>query len=159
VTLIAADSNGATLEVDGRRQRYTLSDHIGTSFKADKHPSVTIWPNRGMYQTTGSINGLPVDFLIDTGASMVAMNAAMARRLGIAYRLDGTPMIVQTASGQARAYQVTLDKVKVGAIEVRNVSAAVIDGPQPQTTLLGSTFLSKVKLQRDGEAMTLTQKW
>lgn len=80
-----------------------------------------------MSTTVGLINGLPVDFLVDTAASMTAMSSAGARRLGIAYRLDGQHRVVKAASGLAKAYAVKLDTVKVGDILRRTVDAVVLD--------------------------------
>jgi len=112
-----------------------------------------------MYTTVGSINGLPVSFLVDTGATQVAMNAAQARRLGIDYRVTGSPAEVTTASGVERAWMVSLDSVKLGELEVRNVQAVVLDGAQPQTTLLGMSYLGRMKIINDGQLMTLQKKY
>jgi aspartyl protease family protein len=112
-----------------------------------------------MYTTVGSIDGLPVPFLIDTGATQVAMNASQARRLGIDYHVTGNPAEVTTASGVARAWMVTLDSVKVGNLEVRNVSAVVLEGEQPKVTLLGMSYLGRMEITNSGRLMTLRQKY
>ena len=111
-----------------------------------------------MYRVVGSINGFPVRFLVDTGASSIAMNSAQARRLGIDYRVEGKPGMASTASGVVRSYGVVLDRVKVGDIELRNVRAEIIDGSHPQQVLLGMTFLSRVDMAREGQMLELTSK-
>jgi aspartyl protease family protein len=113
----------------------------------------------GMYTTVGSINGLPVPFLVDTGATQVALNSAQARRLGIDYRVTGTETSVTTASGVERAWRVNLDSVKVGDLELRNVGAVVIDGPQPETALLGMSYLGRLEITNSGQLMTLKKKY
>jgi len=112
-----------------------------------------------MYTTVGSINGLTVTFLVDTGASQVALNANEARRLGIDFRVSGTPTAVDTASGVARAWAVTLDSVKVGSLEMRNVGAVVLEGSTPQHALLGMTYLGQLEIDNDGRLMTLRKKY
>jgi aspartyl protease family protein len=113
----------------------------------------------GMYSTVGSINGLPVNFLVDTGATQVAMNAAHARRLGIDHRVEGEPAMVTTASRVERAWAVRLDSVKVGEIELRNVAAMVLEGAQPETILLGMSFLGQLQITNEGQLMTLRRKY
>ncbi len=76
-----------------------LDGRVSTRKKSPATQEVQIWRNtQGMYATTGSINGLPVSLLVDTGATQVAMNAAQARHLGIDYRVIGVPAAITTAS-------------------------------------------------------------
>ncbi len=112
-----------------------------------------------MYTTVGSINGMPVNFLIDTGASAVAMSAAEAKRLGVNYKLEGERIQVRTASGISAAYRVQLDTVKVGDILQRNVNAFVIEGNAPQMVLLGMSYLGRLKIRNEGSVMHLEQKF
>lgn len=160
VKLISSTSDVAVLEVNGVRQSYTLGAHQSThSFEQTKTISeARVWSNRGMYQTPGSINGIPVDFLVDTGASSVAMNTAHARRLGINYRYDGEKGAARTASGIVSTYRVKLKSVKVGNIELHDVEGAVIEGDGPSTILLGMSFLKHVKMQREGNLLQLQKQ-
>lgn len=161
VTLVAANSAEAVLEIDGKRSAYPLGSRVSTRFSAPgPRAEVRIWSDqRGMFTTVGAINGMPVQFLIDTGATTVAMNASEAKRLGINYRFKGRPGAVSTASGVARAYQVKLDRVQVGAIKLFNVDAVVLDGDSPRRPLLGMSFLGRVNMQNDGAVMVLRQKF
>jgi aspartyl protease family protein len=159
VTLISADSEIAVLEIAGVQQEYRLGAHIGSHYAAPvEQPEVSIWPTNGMYLTTGSINGFSVDFLVDTGASGIALNGATARRLGLDY-LRGRVIGVQTASGYEKAYQVTLDMVQIGDIKLYNVGGIVIDGIEPRRALLGMTFLGQLDIQHNGERMDLKKKF
>jgi len=115
--------------------------------------------DNGMYSTTGAINGQSVYFLVDTGASVVTMNAAQARSLGIDVKATGQPVMVNTASSVERAYHVTLDTVSVGGIQLHNIGAVVMTGAQPPNILLGLTFLGNLEIQHEANVMKLKQKW
>ncbi|MGE0386917.1 MAG: TIGR02281 family clan AA aspartic protease [Gammaproteobacteria bacterium] len=160
VRLIAADAHQAILEIDGRRRTFRLGERISASFAAPPQAeAVRIWPDaQGMYFTDGLINGYPVRFLVDTGATTVAMNRLQARRLGLAYKVDGTEGATSTASGVARAFYLKLARVRVGDIELRDVPAVVIDGDHPTEVLLGNSFLSKLDLHRDAAVLELRRK-
>jgi len=160
VTLVSASSDSAVLEADGRRFTAVLDGRVSARKRSTTSRVVRIRRNSmGMYSTVGSINGLPVSFLVDTGATQIAMNSAQARRLGIDYRVIGDPAAVTTASGQERAWLVMLDTVKVGELTLRNVSGVVIEGSQPVETLLGMSFLGRLEITNDGQLMTLRQKY
>ncbi|PHS68555.1 MAG: TIGR02281 family clan AA aspartic protease [Methylophaga sp.] len=159
VKLISATSRSAVLEVDGVQQKYLLGEHISSHFKPPvAQPMVSIWPTNGMYVTTGSVNGFSVDFLVDTGASTIALNAATAKRLGLDY-LNGKEIKVRTASEIETAYEVTLDKVQIGDIKLTNVRAMVLDGPEPSQALLGMTFLGQLNINQTGKRMDLKKKF
>ncbi len=159
VKLVAANSNEALLEIDGIQQTFPLGTQIGGVFSPpNPEPMVSLWPTNGMYLTNGSINGYGVDFLVDTGASAVALNAATAQRLGIDY-LNAPKIGVRTASGEGVGYQVNLDQVQLGGITRLDVMAIVLDGPEPERALLGMSFLQGLDLQRRGERLDLIQKF
>ena len=157
VLLISADSKEAVIEIDGKQETYTLGTHIGGSFKpSDDSIKVTIAPDLGgMYLVNGSINNHQVKFLVDTGATLISMNKHDAKRLGIHYRMKGIPASSVTASGHAKTYLVNLKKVKVGSIELNDVSASVHDSSFPDVILLGNSFLNRVSMSRDGELLQL----
>ncbi|MEM7252092.1 MAG: TIGR02281 family clan AA aspartic protease [Pseudomonadota bacterium] len=160
VTLIRSNSRGAVLDIDGQRREYQLGRRIGSKFRSAKGGSVLrIWPSTsGMYTTTGSINGYPITFLVDTGATLVAMNRNEAKRLGIDYLVEGKRGRSSTASGVVDSYRVRLKRVKVGTIELRDVLASVIDSDHPDIVLLGNSFLNRLNLERNGEALVLKEK-
>lgn len=159
VTLIFADSDVAVLEVDGKEQEFKLGRQVSTNFKQKTLAEAKILPTNGMYSTVGFINGQQVNFLVDTGATWIAMNAHQARRLGINFRYTGKRGSVSTANGIAPVYRVTLAKVRVGEIELTNVAAGVLEGDSPREVLLGNSFLNRVEMQRQGQVMLLKQKF
>ncbi|MEO5703027.1 MAG: retropepsin-like aspartic protease, partial [Gammaproteobacteria bacterium] len=96
--------------------------------------------------------------MVDTGATFIAMNAPQAKRLGIQYRMDGQPVMTNTASGTAMGYQVTLQRVRVGEIELRDIDAIVLEGNSPTEVLLGMSFLGRLEMQHSGQVMQLKRK-
>lgn len=159
IKLIAADSEQAVLEIDGRREVYHLGSHISATFSVPEKAGAMIRPINGMYHVSGFINRQPVDFLVDTGASSIALNAKLARKLGINFRYEGEEGYSATASGYAKIYKLKLDSVQIGDIVVNNVDAAVLEGDFPTTALLGMSFLNRVNMKRDGEILILEKKW
>jgi len=160
VTLISASSSEAVMEIDGERRHYSLDGKIGGSYTRPEQATIRIWPTPDrMYVVLGSINGFPVKFIIDTGATLVSMSAREAKRLGIDYRVIGTPSRSSTASGIAKIYLINLAKVKVGEIELKNVQGAVHDGDFPPSTLLGMSFLSRLNMRQDGQVLELEKKY
>ena len=160
VRLVSASSESAVLLIDGEEVTARLDGRVSARKRSAAVKEVQVWRDTtGMYTTVGSINGLPVSFLVDTGATQVAMNASQARRLGIDYHVTGRPAEVTTASGVVHAWSVTLNSVKVGDLEVRNVPAVVLEGEQPQVTLLGMSYLGRMEITNDGRLMTLKQKY
>lgn len=160
VKLIEADSEKAVLEFKGKREIYFLGRHVSRHFKkAEVKGEANIWPVNGMYMVGGAINGYPVKFMVDTGASWISMNSQHARRIGLDYRVSGKRNAVSTASGVAQVFVINLDRVKVGNIELYHVEAAVLEGNSPTEILLGMSFLDQVEIQRKGQMMTLKKKW
>lgn len=157
VKVIDVDAEGATLEVNGEREYYTLgSSSVSTVYTEPEVVEERIYKdNSGMYRTSGFINGRPVSFLVDTGATAVAMSGNEARRLGIDYIVDGEPAYVQTASGVSEAHRVQLKTIAVGQIKLSNVDAVVIEGDSPTEILLGMSFLGRLSVKHQNEVMSL----
>lgn len=160
VRLIAADSESAELEINGKIGTYTLGSQINSRFRAAAGGrNVVIAPDdQGMYYVNGSINNFQVRFVVDTGSTYIAMNRNQASRLGLPYRLEGQKGMSSTAAGLARIYIVKLDKVKVGDIELRDVPAAVHDSDYPREILLGNSFLRQINMSRTGPLLKMEQK-
>ena len=161
IVLVSANSEEAVMEIDGETATYTLGNHISSIFaKPASGPVVQIWPDSyGMYNIVGNINSYPVTFLVDTGATLIAMNKNEARRLGIDYLISGTPSQASTASGIVNTYHVNLKKVRVGDITLNNVAATVVDGNFPTEVLLGNSFLNRLDLRREGTMLELKKKY
>jgi len=159
VEVVSADSKGAVLRIEGVERSYGLSRELSAGFAEPDRRQLSIAQGQGgHYWVAGSINGQSVQFLVDTGATSVAINEIQARRLGIDYRVDGKPMVVSTASGTAKAWRVRFNSVKVGAIDVLGVQAVVIEGASPSEALLGMSFLGRVSWREDQGVLKLESK-
>jgi len=160
VRLVSADSAVAVFEYQGRTLERRLDGRSRAAASAPAAQEYHIYRDaRGMYRTVGSINGLTVKFLVDTGASAIAMNAEQARRLGIDYLVEGNSTFVTTASDVIRAYQVKLEVVRIGAIERRNVDALVMEGVQPDEVLLGMSFMGHLEMSNEGNRLILRRRY
>jgi aspartyl protease family protein len=146
VQVLQVDQQGAVLRVAGVESRYGLSrEYTGHDFVVPQTQRISIArAGNGHYWASGAINGHSMQFLVDTGATSIALNEAQAKRLGIDYRGRGQSVQVNTASGVARGWRVSLDKVSVGALQVLGVEAVVLQGDSPRDALLGMTFLNRV---------------
>ena len=159
VTLVAAHSGTATVEMDGRQMELGISQRIGANYQQPEAKVVTIQRDaRLQYQTTARINGRGVQVLVDTGANVVAMNSAHASALGVDFSA-GTPSRVETASGLVNAWIVTLGSIDVGGIRVDNVRASVVEGDFPATILLGMTYLQHVEIKENNGVLSLSRAW
>jgi aspartyl protease family protein len=112
---------------------------------------------RGHFVAEGTVNGNPVRFLVDTGATSVVLPARDAERLGLDWR-KGERGLNQTANGVVATYGVTLDSVRLGDIEVRAVDAVVIEQGL-NIALLGMSFLNRVEMKREGQSMVLIRRF
>jgi aspartyl protease family protein len=158
VRVIAVEKERAVVEVDGKRRVLARGQTWHGGARAGERQSVVLAADaRGHFIADGAVNGGAVRFLVDTGATVVALPARDAQRLGIDY-LKGQPGLTQTASGPAPAWRVRLDRVRVGGIEISNVEAIVIEQGL-EVGLLGMSFLNRVEMRRDGAAMTLTRRF
>lgn len=161
VKLVAATSESAVIEFAGKQRTLVMGhatriDAPGASSGAGQ---VTLIADaRGQFFATGSINGMTVRFLVDTGASSIALSTDEARRLGINY-LAGTRGLGATAGGTVATYRVKLDNVRVGDITLNNVDAAVLEGSGLKFALLGMSFLNRTGMKREGDTLTLTRRY
>jgi aspartyl protease family protein len=160
VVVVSADSRGAVLRVDGVERSYSLSREYSDGFAQAQKKQLSVAKGiGGHYWVAGSVNSQSIQFLVDTGATSVALNDEHARRLGIDYRVVGTPLQVSTASGTARGWRVTLDRVKIGELEVLGVDAVVLEGSSPTEALLGMSFLSRVGWKVEQDVLVLESKY
>lgn len=155
--LLAASSRTCTLDCSGVRSELTLSDQVGGSYSEVSASSVQLTADAaGQYWARGTVDGQPVDMLVDTGASVVAMSARTAGQLGIVPDDNAQSGYVVTAQGRARARMATVRRIEVGAIGVDNVAVAVLDGDYPLQILLGMSFLRHVAINNRGGVLSLT---
>lgn len=160
VSLISANSKTAVLEWQGERFERTLTRQITNSYTAPvQKKEVRIARGRNNhYFTPGHINGRLVSFMVDTGATSIAMSYIEADRLGINWR-SGERFIASTAGGDTPSYAITLKSVSVGDITLTNVRAAVIVAETGTEILLGNTFLSQTEMREENNTLVLRKKY
>lgn len=157
VKLVDANSTTATLEVKGKRQVIGIGEYVSRSAPG-VNSSVTLKVNpQGHFVAQAQINGAMMTMLVDTGATMIALPASDAVRLGVDYK-KGRMTMVNTANGAAPAYMVKLNTVKIGDIEMNQVDALVQEAGLP-FALLGMSFLNRTEMRREGEMMVLTKRF
>ncbi|MBB72093.1 MAG: TIGR02281 family clan AA aspartic protease [Legionellales bacterium] len=160
IRLIRANSQNAVLLINGKEKTFALGDTEDYRVKKVTEETVIIRPAvNGMYHIDGEINGQRASFVVDTGASHIAMNNRTAERLKIDYKRAKKVGKVETASGIELAYLVHLKTVKVGNIIVYNVPALVLVGRQPSHILLGMSFLKNLEMQNKNKLLYLRQKF
>lgn len=160
VRLIAIESSMVQVEVDGQRTRLRIGENTVTTSSVDQRGSASVTlvaDGQGHFHTNGMINGAPVRFVVDTGASVVAIGPAIAARAGVNLR-NGRPVMMMTANGPAQSVHVKLGKLSIGEIELREVDAAVMPHEIP-VALLGMSVLNRMDMKREGETMTLRQRY
>jgi len=159
VRLLRADSASAEFELEGRRQVLGLGRGRYGGGPASAGATATLYADTsGHFVSEGSINGSTVRFLVDTGATTVALSSREAARIGLEYR-RGERILMSTANGVVNAFSTRLDSVRVGGIELHNVEAVVHEGAHPAIVLIGMSFLNQVDMKRDGGLMTLTRRF
>lgn len=158
LTLISVEPERATIEVDGKRRVLVRGQTYSSSGTSSGAQSVTMSAGAdGHFMVEGQINGGAIRFLVDTGASAVAIPASDANRLHIDYR-SGRRGTTQTAGGPTTMYLVRLDSVRIGNIELQNIDAIVIEQGL-NVALLGNSFLDRMEMRREGQTMTLTRRF
>ncbi|MEO3997597.1 TIGR02281 family clan AA aspartic protease [Mesorhizobium sp. CAU 1732] len=100
---------------------------------------------RGHFNADFRLNGRSEDAMVDTGASVIAINQSTARRIGLRLSASDFTGAVTTANGRAKAAYVMIERVEIGRIAVRNVQAVVLEDKALSGTLIGMSFLSKLK--------------
>jgi aspartyl protease family protein len=157
VTLIAVERDRATVEIDGKR-RVLVRGQTYSSSASSAPQSVTLTVGAGgHFMADGQINGGAIRFVVDTGATAIAIPASDAIRLRIDYKA-GRRGTTQTAGGPTAMYVVRLDTVRVGGIELHGVDAMVLEQGL-NIALLGNTFLNRMEMRREGQTMTLARRF
>lgn len=100
---------------------------------------------RGHFNADFRLNGRGEDAMVDTGASVIAINQSTARRIGLRLSASDFTGAVTTANGRAKAAYVMIERVEIGRIAVRNVQAVVLEDKALSGTLIGMSFLSKLR--------------
>ena len=157
VLLIGQHYRGVPPPPPGKGGEPPSKTSVATTDPSGRQMAVLPSDGAGHFYAMGQINGVAVRFLVDTGSTLVALPGGEASRMGIDFR-KGVRGRTNTANGTVSVWQIKLDTVKVGDIEVQNVDGLVIEEGL-SITLLGMSFLNRVEMRRDGDTMTLTRRF
>lgn len=160
VKVVSVQGDQAVVEVGGQRTTLRMDQPAsvgGGGGVATGSRIVLPASSGGHFMTAGAINGRSVNFMVDTGATLVSISAADALRIGLDYK-KSSPVQINTANGVGRAFRVRLNTVRVGDVEVYDVDALVSEQPMPYV-LLGNSFINRFSMQREGDQMVLQKRY
>jgi len=161
VKLVSLQSEQAVVELDGKRVNLRMDTPVsiggGGGGSGGGSRVVLSADSRGHFMTQGAINGRAVTFMLDTGATSVAMSAADAQRIGLDYS-KGQPVQIGTANGTTSGYKLRLQSVRVGDVEVYDIDAVVSQQSMP-FVLLGNSFINRFSMRRDADQMVLEKRY
>lgn len=160
VKVLSTSGDQAVVEVGGQRRTLRVGEAPanvgGARMDGGGDKVVLTADSRGHFFSEGSINNRPAQFMVDTGASVVALGEGEAQRLGLDYK-KGRRVQVATANGAAPAYLFKIDQLRLGDVTVYGVDAVVSPSAMP-AILLGNSFLNRFNMRRDGDQMTLQRR-
>ncbi len=157
VTLIAVQSDGAIFHIDGKRRALRIGEYVGSRQPSAQEAVILKVEQGGHFFADATINGAMIRFMVDTGATTIAISSRDAKRLGINY-LNAPVGTVQTANGSRPAWKVKVDTISIGPITMNNVDATVLDGGLA-TPLLGMSFLSRTTMQQQGDTLIMIKRF
>lgn len=106
------------------------------------------------YVVSGTINRMPVTFMVDTGATDVVVPEALARQLGLS---KGYPSVARTANGDVTVYATVLEHIDIGGIELTHITASINPGMRDPLVLLGMSALRQIEFTQRGDKLILRQ--
>lgn len=157
VTVVTVGKDEAVVEIGGARRTLHLGEApISVGSKGGGRRVVLTADSRGHFVNSGTINGATMQYMVDTGASTVAIGRPDAERMGLNY-LNGQPVRMNTANGIAQGWRMKLDSVRIGDVEVFGVEAIITPQPMP-FVLLGNSFLTEFQMTRTNDQMVLEKR-
>jgi aspartyl protease family protein len=161
VKLLSLQAEQAVVELDGKRVSLRMDTPVsiggGGGSGGGGNRVVLSADSRGHFMTQGAINGRPVTFMLDTGATSIALSADDAQRIGLDYS-KGQRVMMNTANGTTTGYRLRLQSVRVGDVEVYDIDAIVSPQAMP-FVLLGNSFINRFSMRRDADQMVLEKRY
>ncbi|MCB1916813.1 MAG: TIGR02281 family clan AA aspartic protease [Rhodocyclaceae bacterium] len=158
VKVISVEGDLVTFEVGGQRQTLRPGDRVAHVSGAGSGGEVVLSADSGgHFRTRGQINGARVEFLVDTGATLVSIGRSDAMRAGIA-QVGGRRALAQTANGTTPIRVVKVDSLRIGDVTLHNVEAAVHEHDLP-IALLGMSALGRMDLRHEGTRLHMRKRY
>ncbi len=125
------------------------------SYRTQNAIEVILQRNKyGHYMVSGNVNQHEAVFMLDTGATLVAVPGELQRELGL---ISGNMHYTHTANGRAKAYDTVIDNLEIGDIKLTNVRASIVPNMQGREILLGMSVLKQLEFTQKGKQLTLRQ--
>ncbi len=157
VRVVSVGRDGVVLEVAGAQRAIQLGESpVSIGGSAAGQRIVLKADARGHFINSGFINGRVMQYMVDTGATTVAIGRSDAQRMGLKFE-QGQPVMMNTANGTAQGWRMRLESVRVGDVELRSVDAIVTAEAMPYV-LLGNSFLREFHMNRSGDEMVLQRR-
>lgn len=158
VKVVSVGRDDAVLEIDGARRTVRLGEApVSVGARGGTQRIVLAGDTRGHFVSQGEINGRAMQFMVDTGATTVAIGQPDAERMGLNYK-SGPPVRMGTANGVVQGWRLRLDTVRIGDVQVYGVDAVVTPQAMPYV-LLGNNFLSSFQMTRTQDQMVLEKRY
>jgi len=162
VKVVGVQAGQALVEIGGARQTLRLGEGPVSAPPAegeagDQRRIVLHAGSNGHFRTPGQINGRTVNFIVDTGASVVSLSVTDADAIGLPYK-SGQTVQVGTANGVTVGWRIMLSSVRLGSVDVYNVEALVTPAPMPYV-LLGNSYLTRFQMTRTNDQMVLERRY
>ena len=158
VKVLAVTKEEATIEINGARRTLRLGEapvSVGARGGSGKRV-VLMADSRGHFVNSGTINGRVMQYMVDTGATTIAIGRSDADRMGLNYK-GAAPVRMNTANGVAQGWRIKLDSVRLGDVEVLGVEAIITPRPMPYV-LLGTNFLMQFQMTRINDQRVLEKR-
>ena len=156
VKVVSVGREDAVLDIAGARRTVRLGEapvSVGARGASGGGRIVLAGDSRGHFISQGQINGQPMQFMVDTGATTVAIGQPDAQRMGLNYQ-GGQPVRMNTANGVTQGWRLRLDSVRIGDVQVQGIEATVTAQALPYV-LLGNSFLTQFQMTRNHDRMVL----
>lgn len=161
VKVISTQSSQAVVEIGGEQHTLRMGQAPVSAGAGGDSPDsrkvVLHAVSNGHFKAPGQINGRTVNFMVDTGASVVSLSVADAEAIGLRYQA-GQQVQVNTANGVSVGWRTRLDRVRLGSVDVYDVDALVTPAPMP-FVLLGNSFLTRFQMTRTNDQMVLEKRY
>lgn len=157
VKVVSVGREDAVLDIGGVRRTVRLGESpVSVGAQGGNHRVVLAGDSRGHFISQGQINGQAMQFMVDTGATTIAIGLPDAQRMGLNYR-SGQPVRMNTANGVTQGWRLVLDSVRIGDVQVQGVEAIVTPQAMPYV-LLGNNFLGQFQMTRNNDQMVLEKR-